>query len=62
MKIRTKIKKGQIWKQKGNSMTVEIVGPKDGKWKARVLSDRIGMYKGSHTLNERTLWSKYELQ
>lgn len=56
------IKLNQIWKQKNHEMRVIIVGRKGGKYRAKVLSDKPGIYKGSHTLASQTLWSKYELQ
>jgi hypothetical protein len=59
---KTPIKRGQIWKQKGTSMYVQIIGTSGGKWKTKVLSDKLGVYKGSHTMTQQTIWSRYELQ
>lgn len=56
-----KVKLNQIWRQKNHEMTVIISGKKGSMWKAKVLSDKPGVYKGSHTFNERTLFHKYEL-
>lgn len=56
------IKNGQIWKQKGNNMTIVISNKSGGKWKAKVLSEKRGVFKGSHTLASWTLWKRFELQ
>lgn len=59
--MKTTIKKGQIWQQKGHSLQVEVIRRKDFRWQCRILTDRTGVYAGTHTMTPYTLWSKYEL-
>lgn len=55
------IKKGQIYKAKKSNSQVEIGGKKGGKWLAKVLTDKPGVYNGSHRLAERTLNKQFTL-
>ena len=59
--IGPKIKKGQIWINRFNGAQVLIAGKSGVKWKAKVLTDRAGVFNGSHTFNQRVLWDKFEL-
>lgn len=58
---KVKIRKGQIYKSNSN-VFVEITGTKGGKYKARILTEKQGVYRGSHTLSVRVLNKYYELQ
>lgn len=43
-------------------MQILICGKKKGSlWKAKVLTERNDMFNGSHTMNQWTLWNKFEL-
>jgi len=57
------IKINQIYKSKKNkNHYVIIVGKgKHDKWKAKVLTDKEGVYNGSHTFADRTLQKMFEL-
>lgn len=61
MRNKPTIKKGQIWKQKTSEMQVIITGVSGGKWRSKVLTDRPGVYAGSHTMSPHTLYLRYEL-
>lgn len=55
------IKKGQIYKANRNSQQVEIFGKKGGKWLAKILTEKPGVYHGTHTLAERTIEKQFTL-
>lgn len=55
------IRLNQVWRQIGHEHRIVICGRKGGKWRAKVLGVKPGIYKGSHTLAPRTIWAKYEL-
>ena len=55
------IKLNQIYKQKGHEFYIVISSKKGSKWGAKVLTNKPGVYKGSHSMNEYTLKAKYEL-
>lgn len=55
------IKKNQIYKAIGHDYHVIICGKKGSNWKAKILTDKPGVYRGSHTLNPNTIRYKYEL-
>lgn len=55
------IKLNQVWKQRGHEMSVIISGKAGGKWKAKVLTDKPNVFKGTHKLSHYTLWAKYDL-
>lgn len=59
--MRKAVKRGQIWKQKGHAVTVIITGSNGGRWKAKVLTDKPGVYNGSHTFTQQTLNARYDL-
>lgn len=55
------IKKGQIWWNPHNQMQVVIWNKKGFRWRAKVLTDKAGVYNGTHTFNPKVLWDKFEL-
>jgi hypothetical protein len=55
------IRRHQIYKAKRSDVVVEISGKNGGGWRARVLTDKPGVYNGSHTLADRTLKRCYVL-
>lgn len=55
------IKVNQIWKSKHSSLQIVITGKKGSLWLAKVLTDKPGVYSGSHRMNRYTLWKQYEL-
>lgn len=55
------IKKGQIYKSNSSNVQVEIAGKKCGKWLAKILTEKAGVYKGSHRFAERTLYKQFTL-
>jgi len=55
------IKKGQIYKGNRNNTQIEISGKKGGKWQAKVLTIRPGVYNGSHSFTERTIKKNFTL-
>lgn len=61
--MRGKVKIHQFYKSKKNKIIVEVIGQssRGGKWKARILTERDGVYHGSHTFAVRTLYKEYEL-
>lgn len=56
---RIKVRINQVWQSVQSGMRVEIIGKKGDKWQTRVLTDRHGVYAGTHTLTIHTLRSKY---
>ena len=56
-----KIKLNQIYKSIGHSQYVVVAKKKGEKWKVKILTDQPGVYKGTHTLAERTIRKCYEL-
>jgi hypothetical protein len=42
-------------------MQVLICGKSGVMWKAKVLTSKPGVFNGSHTFNQWTLWNKFEL-
>lgn len=55
------IKKGQVYKSWQNNSYILIDGKKDAKWLAKVLTDKPGVFNGSHKMAERTLHKHYTL-
>lgn len=57
------IKVNQIYKHKKTSdYQVEIIGKsRRDKWKARILTNKPGVYNGSHTLSAFTIKRQFEL-
>jgi hypothetical protein len=55
------IKRGQVWKQIGHDFQIVVTGKSGGKWKCKVLTDRPGVFNGTHSMVEFTFWKKYEL-
>jgi hypothetical protein len=58
--FRIKVRVGDIYRQKKHKMSVEIFGKAGEKWKARVLTEKPGVYNGSHKLATFTIWKYYE--
>lgn len=56
-----KVHLGQVYKAIGNNTQVLIAGKKRSKWLGKVLTEKPGVFHGTHTLNERTLEKRYEL-
>lgn len=56
------IKRNQVWKQKGTNFRILIHSNKGGiMWKCKVLTEKEGVYNGSHTMTEYTLRKRYDL-
>lgn len=56
------IKLHQLYKSRRSSMVLEIVGfKKSGKYQARILTDKYGVYAGTHTLTRYTIAKGYML-
>lgn len=56
------IKKGQIYRKKSvPTFQIEITGKKGGRFNSRVLTDKPGVYNGSHKFSLQTLKKEYEL-
>lgn len=61
MSLRIRVRVGQIYRQKRHKVAVEIFGRSGSdKWKARILTEKPGVYAGSHTLANFTIWKYYE--
>ncbi len=60
MKIAVRI--GQVYRSKKSNCQVEIIGKaKSDRWKARILSNKPGVYKGTHSLAIFTIYKNYDL-
>ena len=62
MKIKAVIKRGQIWKQRTGNRRLIICGIRGGKWMAKTLTDKPGIYGDTHRIAPLTLRYKYELE
>lgn len=63
MKEKITIKLNQIWKSKLRpEYKLIICGVHGGRWKAKVLGDKPNVFRGSHTLTDRVLRQKYDLE
>lgn len=57
------VKKGQIWRSKGREdLQIEICGKTRDKWRTRILTNKPGVYHGSHTMSDYTLYKRFNLQ
>lgn len=57
------IRINQIYKSRLNrDYRIVVTGKKDAKWLCKVLTDRHGVYNGSHRMAERTLDKRFELE
>lgn len=57
------IRKGQIWQSKTkDNIQLEICGKKRDKWLTKVLTNKPGVYNGTHTMADYTLYKKFKLQ
>lgn len=54
-------RKGQIWINKQNGMRLVVAGTKGGMLKAKILTEKPGVYAGSHTLSPQLLKRRYSL-
>lgn len=61
MKNKPPIKKGQIWASTKGDSQYEVVSKDGFKWKLRKLTNRPGVYHGTHTMTPYTIWGNYEL-
>lgn len=60
--IKTPIKRNQIWKHSASDFQILVAGKKGRKWNCKVLTERPGVFNGSHTMSQITIWKKFELQ
>lgn len=60
---KVQIKLNQVWKSKLSSFQIVISGKakESHKWKTKVLTEKPGVFAGSHTMSEHTLWKKFDL-
>ena len=56
-----KVRKNQVWNRKGHSYSIMVNGFKGGKIKVVILTEKTGVYKGSHTLTPFCLYRNYDL-
>lgn len=56
-----RIKKGLFYKNKKNGMILEITGKHGDHWKTRVMTEKKGVYAGTHTMPEIILKQRYEI-
>lgn len=56
-----RIKRGQVWKQKNKEFYLVITGKKGSKWNAKVLTEKSGIYGGTHKMSEFMLHLRYEI-
>lgn len=55
------IKRNQIWKNKRSDFQILVAGKKGRKWNCKVLTNKPGVFNGSHTMADITLWKKFDL-
>lgn len=55
------IKLREVYQSLPRGYMVEIIGKKGGKFSARVLTSKQGVYAGSHTLAPWTIYKGYKL-
>lgn len=53
--IKKRILKGQLWKSKRNDLVVEVLKFHKGHWQVRKLTEKPGVYNGTHGLHEYTM-------
>lgn len=61
MKNRETIKINQTWRSKKNNYQLLITGKSGGKFKTKVLTDKPGVFGGSHTMAPQSIWLNYVL-
>lgn len=56
------IRKGQIWQATRSDMQI-LIHSRVGhhRWKAKKLTNRTGVYNGTHTLSDRTILKEFTL-
>lgn len=59
--IKTAIKLNQIYKSKRSDLTLIVTGRKGGKYRCKVLTEKPGVFNGSHSMCEQTLRRQYIL-
>lgn len=59
--MKMKVKIGQIYKSIHSDMQVVVKGKSNDKWKTAILTNKPGVYNGSHTLSNYTIKHKFEL-
>lgn len=57
--FKTRPKIGQIWKSKRGEMVVIITGKSKDKWRTKILTEKPGVYNGSHTLSRMSLYKNF---
>lgn len=60
--IKESVKVNQIWKSKVANTRLLICGVHGGKWKTKILGEKPGVYRGSHTVTTQLLQRKYNLE
>lgn len=55
------IRINQVYKNRVSNMQILIAGKKGGKWKAKVLTEKPGVYAGTHSFAEFTLRHQFIL-
>ena len=55
------IKPNQIWKQKASNFQIVIDKKKGDKWQVKVLTNRPGIYRDTHTMSAITIAKRFEL-
>ncbi len=58
---RFEIKKGMILRSfKNAEYQIEVVRKKDMRWQCRKLTTKTGVYNGTHSMSQITLWKNFE--
>lgn len=55
------IKLHQVYKSVFSNLMIEVIGKKGSKFKTRILTEKYGVYAGSHTMTEITIRKQYIL-
>lgn len=55
------VKINQVYRSKQSGTQVLIAGKKKDKWLTKVLTEKPGVYNGTHTLSDLVLLKRYEL-
>lgn len=61
IRLQTAVRKGQIYKSVSSKMIVEVFGMSGSKYKTRVLTDKPGVYAGTHTLSRKSIATRFKL-
>lgn len=58
---RFEVEKGMILRSKRNpDYQIEVVRRKDRRWQVRKLTERTGVYNGTHTMSQITIWKNFD--